>query len=95
MSTITNATCCGIDADRLIRDLKHSQKPSKGGNKMSRTEHEAMINALKKFIDKCHKLQKAGCNEREIAEALGFTQIPRFRQYKSMALRVLKQADKE
>lgn len=56
-------------------------------------EHAATIKAFRKFIDKCHRLQAAGHNEQGIAEALGFTQIPSFRQYKEMALRALGQED--
>ena len=33
MSTITNVTCCGIDADRLIRDLKQYNDPKETVNK--------------------------------------------------------------
>ena len=60
---------------------------------MIKDEHDAMIRSLRKFIDQCHKLQAAGHSERGIAEAMGFTQIPRFRQYKAMALRVLRKED--
>lgn len=60
---------------------------------MIKDEHDAMIRSLRKFIDQCHKLQAAGHSEKGIAEAMGFTQVSRFRQYKAMALRVLRKED--
>ena len=56
-------------------------------------EHELTIKALERFMEQYKKLKAAGHNERGIAEALGFTQLPRFREFRWMAYRVLQKLE--
>ena len=53
-------------------------------------KHNDTIESLNRFLTQAKKLAKAGFSEKAIAEALGFTEIDRFRAYRSMAYRILK-----